>query len=45
MWCVCICYLFPFAVVLTIYVKKEDEKAYNALMLDTLTAHDFKMEV
>ncbi|XP_065884677.1 grainyhead-like protein 2 homolog isoform X2 [Dysidea avara] len=32
-------------VVLTIYVKKEDEKAYNALMLDTLTAHDFKMEL
>lgn len=36
MWCV---------VLLTVYVKKEEEKVYHAVMLDTLTAHDFKMEV
>ena len=30
---------------LTVYVKKEEEKAYHAVMFDTLTAHDFKMEV
>ena len=41
-----VCVIFsPFAVVLTVYVKKEEEKAYHAVMLDTLTAHDFKMEV
>ena len=32
-------------VLVTVYVKKEEEKAYHAVMLDTLTAHDFKMEV
>ena len=42
LWCVL---FFFFAVVLTIYVKKEEEKAYHAVMLDTLTAHDFKIEV
>ena len=39
------CLCVSFTVVLTIYVKKEEEKAYHAIMLDTLTAHDFKMEV
>jgi len=38
-------WLFPFAVVLTVYIKKEKEKAYHAVMLDTLTAYDFKIEV
>ena len=32
-------------VLVTIYVKKEEEKAYHAVMLDTLSTHDFKMEV
>ena len=32
-------------VLVTIYVKKEEEKVYHAVMLDTLTTHDFKMEV
>ncbi|XP_065884679.1 grainyhead-like protein 2 homolog isoform X2 [Dysidea avara] len=32
-------------VVLTVYVKKKEEKAYHVVMLDTLTAHDFKMEL
>ena len=30
---------------MTVYVKKEEEKAYHAVMLNTLTAYDFKMEV
>jgi len=42
LWCVLFVF---FAVVLTVYVKKEEEKAYHAVMLDTLTAHDFKIEV
>ena len=35
---------FPLQFVLTVYIKNEKEKAYYAVMLDTLTAHDFKME-
>ena len=35
----------PFAVVLKVYVKKEEEKAYHVVMLDALTAYDFKIEV
>ena len=34
-----------YIVLVTVYVKKEEEKAYHAVMLDTLTTHDFKMEV
>ena len=37
----CVCFI----VLVTVYVKKEEEKAYHAVMLDTLTTHDFKMEV
>lgn len=32
-------------VLVTVYVKKEEEKAYHAVMLDTLTTYNFKMEV
>ena len=31
---------FAFLVAVTIYVKKEEEKVYNALMLDSLTVGD-----
>eukprot|EP00118_Oscarella_pearsei_P016403 m.155984 g.155984 ORF g.155984 m.155984 type:complete len:565 (+) comp38684_c0_seq2:73-1767(+) len=31
--------------VVTVYVRKEEEKVYNALMLDTLTVADFKTAV
>ena len=29
----------------TIYVKKDEEKVYNALLLDSLTVHDLKLGV
>ena len=32
--------VFIFFVAVTIYVKKEEEKVYNALMLDSLTVGD-----
>ena len=33
------------AAVITVYVRKEEEKVYNALILDSLTVHDFKLQV
>lgn len=38
-----LCFFFDIAV--TIYVRKEEEKAYNALMLDTLTADALRQAV
>ena len=29
----------------TIYVRKDEEKVYHALHLDSLTVHDFKLQV
>lgn len=37
---VCIIGFIFFLVAVTIYVKKEEEKVYNALMLDSLTVGD-----
>ena len=34
-----------FEIVTTIYVRKEEEKVYHALHLDSLTVHDFKLQV
>jgi len=31
--------------VTTVYVRKEEEKVYNALLMDSLTVHDFKLQV
>ena len=31
--------------VITVYIRKEEEKVYNALLLDSLTVHDFKLQV
>ena len=36
----CVCVL-----VITVYVRKEEAKVYNALLLDALTVHDFKLQV
>ena len=30
---------------ITVYVRKEEAKVYNALLLDALTVHDFKLQV
>ena len=35
----------PLPAVITVYVRKEEEKVYNALLLDSLTVHDFKLQV
>ena len=32
--------MYSFSTAVTIYVKKEEEKVYNALMLDSLTVGD-----
>lgn len=32
--------VYSFFIAVTIYVKKEEEKVYNALMLDSLTVGD-----
>ena len=32
--------VYSFSTAVTIYVKKEEEKVYNALMLDSLTVGD-----
>ena len=38
--------LLPFVEAMTtIYVKKDEEKVYNALLLDSLTVHDLKLGV
>ncbi len=34
-----------FTVVMTIYVRKEDENVYKALMLDCASVYDLKLEV
>lgn len=31
--------------VTTVYVRKEEEKVYNAILMDSLTVHDFKLQV
>ena len=37
---------FPYlAAVTTLYVRKEEEKVYNALLLDSLTIHELKIQV
>ena len=33
------------SIVTTIYVRKDEEKVYHALHLDSLTVHDFKLQV
>ena len=42
---VCSCSMFVSVSVTTIYVKKEAEEVYNALLLDCLTVHDLKLQV
>jgi transcription factor CP2-like protein len=37
--------LVPDRPVITVYVRKEEEKVYNALLLDSLTVHDFKLQI
>ena len=37
--------VFPPPIVTTVYVRKEEEKVYNALLMDSLTVHDFKLQV
>lgn len=44
-WRAIVSLLFVLYVVVTIYVRKEEEKAYNALMLDSLTLEDLKKTV
>ena len=34
-----------FSSVTTVYVRKEEEKVYNAILMDSLTVHDFKLQV
>ena len=34
-----------FSIVITVYVRKEEATVYNALLLDSLTVHDFKLQV
>lgn len=48
----CGLYLWPlltlyvlYCAVLTLYVRKEEELIYNALLLDSLTVYDFKFQV
>ena len=31
--------------VTTLYVRKEEDKVYNALLLESLTVHEFKLQV
>ena len=45
--CVCVCVtvcLLP-CVAVTVYVRKEDEVVYNAIMLDQLSVQEFSVKV
>ena len=37
--------MLVYVAVTTVYVRKKEEKVYNALMLDSLTILDFKLQV
>jgi transcription factor CP2-like protein len=37
--------LIPDKPMITVYVRKEEAKVYNALLLDALTVHDFKLQI
>lgn len=39
------CVHVPCHIVTTVYVRKKEEDVYNALLLDSLTVHDFKLQV